>query len=190
MTTPMTPLAVSACTVTSALGCGLAAQRDALLRGRGGLRANDFGSAPRLGWIGRVDGVEDAALPAALAAWDCRNHRLAWLGLRQDGFLDRVRAARERYGARRVALLLGTSTASIGATEEAYRRLDADGRFPADLRRPALHAPDSLSAFAAAALALDGPCLTVSTACSSSAKVFASAARLLALGMGEYLRTG
>lgn len=185
MTTPMTPLAVSACTVTSALGRGLAAQRDALAHERSGLRPNDFGNAPRLGWIGRVDGVESVALPAALADWDCRNNRLAWLGLQQDGFLDRVRAARERYGARRVALLLGTSTASIGATEEAYRRLDDAGRFPADLRRPALHTPDSLGAFAAAALALEGPCLTVSTACSSSAKVFASAARLLALGLAD-----
>ena len=185
MMTPMRPLAVSACTVSSALGCGLQAQHDALRHGRGGLRPNDFGSAPRLGWIGRVADVEADALPAALAGWDCRNHRLAWLGLRQDGFLDRVQAARVRYGARRVALLLGTSTASIGATEEAYRRLDAAGRFPADLRRPALHAPDSLGAFVAAALALEGPSLTISTACSSSAKVFASAARLLALGLAD-----
>ena len=181
----MTPVAVSAITVSSALGRGLAAQREALRQGRSGLRRNDAGSAPRLGWIGRVDGVETTALPPALADWDCRNNRLAWLGLQQDGFLDRVLAARERHGARRVALLLGTSTASIGATEEAYRRLDGDGRFPADLRRPALHAPDSLSAFVAAALALQGPCLTLSTACSSSAKVFASAARLLALGLAD-----
>ena len=190
MTTPMTPLAVGACTVTSALGRGLAAQHDALRHGRGGLRPNDFGSAPRLGWIGRVDGVEAAVLPSALAGWDCRNHRLAWLGLQQDGFLDHVHAARERHGARRVALLLGTSTASIGATEEAYRRLDAEGRFPAGLRRPALHAPDSLSAFLAAALALEGPCITISTACSSSAKVFASAARLLALDLADAVVVG
>ena len=181
----MTPLAVTAHTATSALGHGLDAQLDALRGERSGLRPNDFSSAPLTCWIGRVDGLETAALPAALASWDCRNNRLAWLGLNQDGFLDRVRAARARYGAGRVALLLGTSTASIGATEEAYRRLDADGRFPVDLRRPALHAPDSLTAFAAAALGLEGPCLTISTACSSSAKVFASAARLLALGLAD-----
>ncbi|BFI94606.1 MAG: beta-ketoacyl-[acyl-carrier-protein] synthase family protein [Rhodanobacter sp.] len=185
MTKLMTPLAVSASTVSSALGCGLEAQHQALRQGRSGLRRNDFGSAPQLGWIGRVDGVENAALPSALAEWDCRNHRLAWLGLQQDSFIGRVQAARERYGAHRVALLLGTSTASVGATEEAYRRLDADGRFPADLRRHVLHAPGSLGGFVAAALALEGPCLTISTACSSSAKVFASAARLLALGLAD-----
>jgi 3-oxoacyl-[acyl-carrier-protein] synthase-1 len=179
----MTPLAVTAHTATSALGHGLDAQLDALRGERSGLRPNDFSSAPLTCWIGRVDGLETAALPAALASWDCRNNRLAWLGLNQDGFLDRVRAARARYGAGRVALLLGTSTASIGATEEAYRRLDADGGFPDDMLRPAIHAPHSLAAFVAAALALEGPCLTVSTACSSSAKVFASAERMLRLGL-------
>ena len=181
MLTP--PLAVTAYTATSALGHGLAAQLDALAHGRSGLRPNDIGSAPLACWIGRVEGVEATALPPALVDWDCRNNRLAWLGLRQDGFIDKVRIARERYGANRIALLLGTSTASIGATEEAYRRLDADGGLPDDMLRPAIHTPHSLSAFVAAALGLTGPCLTVSTACSSSAKVFASAARMIRLGL-------
>lgn len=181
----ITPLAVSACTATSALGHGLAAHARALARGESGLRPNDISSAPLPCWIGRVEGVEDAPLPAPLAGWECRNNRLAWLGLGQDGFLARVEAARARYGAHRIALMLGTSTASIGATEEGYRRLDADGRLPADLRRPAIHAPHSLSAFVAEALGLQGPCLTVSTACSSSAKVFANAERLIRLGLAD-----
>src|SRR5690242_21293578 len=83
----MTPLAVTAHTATSALGHGLDAQLDALRGERSGLRPNDFSSAPLTCWIGRVDGLETAALPAALASWDCRNNRLAWLGLNQDGFL-------------------------------------------------------------------------------------------------------
>ena len=179
----ITPLAVSAYTVSSALGHGLEAHLQALTAGRGGLRPNDISSVPLPCWIGRVEGVEDAPLPSPLTEWDCRNNRLAWLGLGQDNFLDRVRDARTRYGADRIALLLGTSTASIGATEEGYRRLDADGRLPADLRRPAIHAPHSLGAFVAMSLGLEGPCLTVSTACSSSAKVFASAERLIRLGL-------
>jgi 3-oxoacyl-[acyl-carrier-protein] synthase-1 len=179
----MTPLAVTAYTATTALGHGLAAQHDALAHARTGLRPNDFSSEALACWIGRVDGVESAPLPPALVDWECRNNRLAWLGLQQDGFIDQVRAARARYGATRIALLLGTSTASIGATEEAYRRLDADGGFADDMLRPAIHAPHSLSAFTAAALELTGPCLTVSTACSSSAKVFASAERLIRLGL-------
>ena len=183
MPTFMTPLAVTAYTATSAMGCGLAAQLDALRHARSGLRPNDISTTPLDCWIGRVDGVEAIALPAALEAWDCRNNRLAWLGLNQDGFLQRVHAARARYGAGRIALLLGTSTASIDATEKAYRQLGPDGAFPDDMRRPAVHTPHSLAAFVAAALELHGPCLTISTACSSSAKVFASAERLIQLGL-------
>ena len=185
MPDPIPPLAIAAYTATSALGRGLDAHLAAMREGRSGLRPNDFGAAPLPCWIGRVDGLEEdaAALPAALARWECRNNRLAWLGLQQDGFLERVQAARQRYGAHRVAVLLGTSTASIGATEEAYRRLDSDGGFPADLRRPLIHAPHSLVGFVAEALALTGPALTVSTACSSSAKAFANAERMLRLGL-------
>ena len=179
----MTPLAVTAYTATSALGHGLAGQLDALANSRSGLRLNDISSAPLTCWIGRVNGVETATLPAALTHWDCRNNRLAWLGLQQDDFIEKVALARARYGAGRIALLLGTSTASIGATEEAYRRLDPDGGMPDDMLRPAIHAPHSLCGFVAAALELTGPCLTVSTACSSSAKAFASAERMIRLGL-------
>ena len=179
---PMPPLTIRAYTATSALGRGLQAHADALANSRGGLSPNDFSVAPLDCWIGRVAGVEDEPLPVELAEWECRNKRLAWLALRQDGFADAVRATRERYGAARVAVLLGTSTSSIGATEEGYRRLD-HGRMPADLHRPVLHTPHSLAGFVAAAFDLDGPCLTVATACSSSAKVFANAERMIRMGL-------
>lgn len=185
MLPPITSLAIRAFTATSALGRGLEAHRRALQDARTGLRVNDFSLAPLACWVGRVDGLEAAPLPAALDAWECRNNRLAWLGLNQDRFVDAVRQARERYGAARVALLLGTSTASIGATEEAYRRLDPDGGFPDDMLRPPIHAPHSLASFVAEALGLEGPCLTISTACSSSAKVFASAERMIRLGLAD-----
>ncbi|MGN2242784.1 beta-ketoacyl-[acyl-carrier-protein] synthase family protein [Frateuria sp. GZRR33] len=190
MLQPIAPLAVSAYTATSALGRGREAHRRAIAEARTGLRANDFSLGPLECWIGRVDGLEQNPLPAALAAWECRNNRLAWAGLNQDGFLDAARAARERYGATRVALLMGTSTASIGATEEAYRRLDPDGGFPDDMLRRPIHAPHSLAGFLADALGLEGPCLTISTACSSSAKVFASAERLIRLGVVDAALVG
>ena len=177
------PLAVTAYTATSALGLGLGAHLDALGQQHSGLRANDFGDDPLACWIGRVPGIESTPLPDEYAQWDCRNNRLAWLGLHQDHFMSAVDAARHRYGASRIALLLGTSTASIGATEEGYRRLENDSRLPDDLHRRAIHTPHSLTAFVAAALAIGGPCLTISTACSSSAKVFAGAERLIRLGI-------
>ncbi len=145
---------------------------------------NDFTATPLNCAIGRVDALETATLPDAFADYDCRNNRLAWLGIGADDFLDAARAAIERYGAGRVALVLGTSTASIGATEEAYRDLE-DGRFPMRLRNPLLHTPHSLGVFLEAALGTRGPCITVATACSSSAKIFAQAERLLRAGVAD-----
>lgn len=178
------PLHIGAYTATSAVGQGKAALRDALAQSRSGLRANDFGDAPRLStWIGRVDGLETLQLPDTLARWDCRNNRLAWMGLQADGFMDAVARARAAYGPTRIALILGTSTSSIGETELAYTQLDAEGGFAAEQRRPDVHTPHSLALFVQEALGLAGPCETISTACSSSAKVFASAERLIRLGL-------
>ena len=120
-----------------------------------------------------------------LLEWDCRNNRLAWLALNSDGFMEQALAARGRYGADRIALVLGTSTSSIGATEEAYRRLLPDGQFPEDLRRTMAHTPHSTGDFVRAALGLEGVAATVGTACSSSAKAFAQAERLMRLGIAD-----
>lgn len=176
------PIFITAYTTTSALGRGLADHLDSLRKERSGLRDNDFTSEPLTCSIGRVTGLEQAALPDAYAAYECRNNRLAWLGIEADGFLDQARAAIGRYGADRVALLVATSTSSIGATEEAYARLD-DGHIPEDLRRPQVHTPHSLGIFLEHALGTCGPCLTTATACSSSAKVFAAAERMIHLGI-------
>ena len=151
------PLRITAYTTTTAAGPGKAALLSALRSGKSALRANDFGPSPLATWIGRVAGVESQALPKPLADWDCRNNRLAWLGLLADDFIDAAHAARERYGAARVALVLGTSTSSIGATEDAYRALDGEGRFPPDNRNPLVHTPHSLTRFVREALALEGP---------------------------------
>jgi 3-oxoacyl-[acyl-carrier-protein] synthase-1 len=182
MPQPIAPTRITAFTATSAVGVGVAAMQAAVEAERGGLRPNEFGPSPLATWVGQVDGL-DRPLPASLERWDCRNNRLAWLALQADGFCDAVAAARRRVGSSRVAVILGTSTSSIGATEDAYRLLDADGRFPVALRSTLVHTPHSLANFVQDALVLDGPCLTVSTACSSSAKAFAVAERMLRLGL-------
>ena len=182
MPNPIDPVTITAFTATSALGRGRDAHVEALRGRRGGLRANDFTEEPLTCAIGRVDGLETLSLPDAHARFECRNNRLAWLGAQGDGFLDAARAAVARHGADRVALLVATSTSSIGATEEAYARLE-DGRVPADLRRPEIHTVHSSGIFLEQVFGTRGPCLTTATACSSSAKIFAKAERLLRLGL-------
>lgn len=178
----MTPLPITHATVSTALGAGCAAHRRAIAAGRSGLQPCRFEDVTLPGWIGVVDGVDAAQLPDGLADHDCRNNRLAWLGLRQDGFLDAVAAARARWGAARVAVLLGTSTSGILQTELAYRRRGPDGALPADFHYAETHNTYSLAGFVRAALGLQGPAWVVSTACSSSAKVFGDAARLIEAG--------
>lgn len=124
-------------------------------------------------------------LPTHLKQWECRNNNLAWLGLNQDGFISAVSAAHDRYGKTRVAVVFGTSTSSIGATEEAYASLDGANRFPVHLRNPKIHTPHSTGEFIQQALGLEGVCITVATACSSSAKVFAQAQRLIGSGIAD-----
>lgn len=187
--TPITPLAITARTATTACGRGLASLRAALREGRSGLRANDFPGCDLTTHIGRVDGLEDAALPAEFAEWDCRNNRLAWLALNQDGVFEQMQVLREQHGATRVAIIVGTSTSSIGASEEAYQHLDGD-QFPAELRRPIVHTPHSLGDFLQQATGLRGPSVTVATACSSSAKVFAQAARMIHAGLVDAALVG
>lgn len=182
---PVAPLRINAYTVCSAVARGRKGTLEALRSRSGGLSENDFGPQPVQTYIGRVRGIEDEPLPEHLTHWDCRNNRLAWLGLRQDGFLDAVAAARERYGASRVAIVFGTSTSTIGATEEAYCSLDGDQQFPPQLRYPALHTPHSTGQFLQLALQLTGISVTIGTACSSSAKVFAEAERLIRSGLAD-----
>jgi 3-oxoacyl-[acyl-carrier-protein] synthase-1 len=186
----MPPVVITAFTATCAAGAGRVELLAALRSDRTGLRPNDFGRDPLATFVGRVAGVEDAPLPPEFSAYECRNNRLAARGAARDGFADAVARARARYGAERVALVLGTSTSSIGATEEAYSRLTPDGQFPDDLRYQAVHTPNSTGEFLQKLFGLANVAVTVATACSSSAKAFAQGARLLELGVADAVVVG
>ena len=180
----MNALALTAHTPTSAAGTGNVAGASALRAGRSGLRRCDLPDVDLETFIGRVEGLEDHPLEGELAPFDCRNNRLAELALQQDGFLDAVAGAVRRHGADRVAVLLGTSTSGIAATEEAYRRRDPEtGALPPDYDYRHTQNMYSLADYVATRLGLSGPAMVVSTACSSSAKVFADAWRHLRAGV-------
>ncbi|MGA9162820.1 MAG: beta-ketoacyl-[acyl-carrier-protein] synthase family protein [Thiobacillus sp.] len=172
-------------TAASCLGHGLEATLAALRAQKGGLAPCAFETVTDLPtYIGEVAGIDQAPLPASLAEYECRNNRLALLGLRQDGFNAAVGAAAARYGRRRVGVLLGTSTSGILQTEQAFRRRDpVTGALPDDFNYRTTHNTYSVADFVRSAFNLEGPAVVVSTACSSSAKVFASAARMIAAGL-------
>ena len=179
----MNPLLLSAYTVTTCLGRGIDATRAALRDGRSGLVPCAFESVQLNTWIGEVAAVDAERLPESLANYDCRNNRLTQMGLETDGFADRVREAIARYGKTRVGVFLGTSTAGILQTELAYRRRDpATGALPDDFHYRTTHNSFSLAEFTRDYFGLEGMAMAISTACSSSAKVFSAATRQLELG--------
>jgi 3-oxoacyl-[acyl-carrier-protein] synthase-1 len=180
----MTPLAIRAYTTSSAAGIGKAATAASLRDARSGLVPNDLEWAPLECWIGRVNAAEDVVLPAALAAYDCRNNRLALLALEQDGFVSAVAEVKRRHGPGRMGVFLGTSTSGIRSTEIAYQHRDRHtGRLPDDFCYGTVHNLDATTEFVRIVLGLTGPAMTISTACSSSAKVFCLAERFVRAGL-------
>jgi 3-oxoacyl-[acyl-carrier-protein] synthase-1 len=177
----MNPLRISNYTVSSAVGAGRVAHVEALRAGKTGLGRPAFDINTLDCWLGEVRDF-DVPLTGALAAFDCRNNRLAEFALTQDHFLDAVAESRERYGATRVGVFIGTSTSGVQHTELAYRARDASGALPDWFDQRRTQNIFSVAAFVALRLGLAGPALAISTACSSSAKVFAAASRAIAAG--------
>ncbi len=139
-------------------------------------------------------GLHLGAVAAALAAVDhlpqrhrSRNNALLLAALAQ--IRPEVDAVIARFGADRVAVVLGTSTSGIGESEAAWRHQHAQGHWPAgfDLRQLEIGSP---ALMLAELLDVQGPAHVISTACSSSAKALASAARLLDAGLCDAVITG
>ncbi len=180
----MKPLILTHFTATSCLGLGRAATLHALREQRSGLQRCTFETVDIPTYAGEVSGVDELVLPDALRPFDCRNNRLALLGLRQDGFLDAVQESVRRWGRRRIGVFLGTSTSGILQAELAYRRRDSTtGALPQDFDYATTQNSFSVAAFVRRVLDLGGPAAVVCSACSSSAKVFGSARRMIEAGL-------
>ena len=180
----MNPLLLSHFTATSCIGVGLDETLHSLREGAGGLAPCDFDIVDLDTFIGQVPGVDAEQIREDLHDYDCRNNRLAQLGLRQDGFDEAVQAKIDRFGHDRVGVFLGTSTSGILQTELAFRRCDpVTGALPADFNYSTTHNTFSVADFVRKYFNITGPAMVVSTACSSSAKVFGSAWRMINAGM-------
>ena len=180
----MNPLWLSHFTATSSIGRGLDQTLSTLKEQRSGLSPCTFDTVDLKTFVGEVAGLDDVKLPSHLSEYDCRNNRLAWLGLMQDGFDEAVRAAIKKYGRQRIGVFLGTSTSGILQTELAYRHRDPEtGTLPVGFVYRTTHNTYSVADFVHRHFDLSGPAVAVSSACSSSAKVFSSARRMMEAGL-------
>lgn len=177
---PISPLIITASSMVNALGRGKNATLMALQQKTSGLQpARDLEFST---WLGQVDGVDDYALEESLKQFNCRNNQLAKLALDTDNFRDAILKAKEKYGADRIGIFLGSSTSGSGATEIAYSQRDENGDLPADYDFMRTHNFTSLLDYTQQSLELTGVGQVISTACSSSAKVFAAAHRHIESG--------
>jgi len=167
----------------NATGCGKNAMLDAIRNNTSGLKEINYPSVDFETWFGEVVAVADVTIEPKLQRFDCRNNRLAKLGLDTDNFRADIIAAIERYGADRIGVFMGTSTSGKAETERAYRERDLDGKLPADFDILHTHNMASVQSYVQHSLGIKGVGLTISTACSSSAKVFATAHRHIEAGL-------
>lgn len=126
-------------------------------------------------YVGQVDALLPP-IPKRLSNYDCRNNQLLLAAYEQ--IRDDVENAIACYGKSRVAIVLGSSTSGISSGEQALKALNQFGEMP-----PEFHYKQqeigTCAEFFAAYLGLESLAYTITTACSSSAKVFTSAKRLL-----------
>jgi len=116
-----------------------------------------------------------------------RQHRLGWLGFEQ--IAGQVQDAIARWGADRVGAVVGTSTGGIEISERAFFEWRETGSLPAEYSLDD-HAFHSLARTLRSAAGWRGPTSVVSTACSSSAKAFSSARRLMRSGRCDAVLVG
>jgi 3-oxoacyl-[acyl-carrier-protein] synthase-1 len=116
-----------------------------------------------------------------------RNNQLALAAVTQ--IRPAVDEAIERYGAARIGLVLGTSTSGIAEGESALRQYAITGALPDQFHygQQELGSPASMLA---AKLGIGGPAYVHSSACASSAKALASAARLIRMGLCDAVLAG
>ncbi|MCW8900879.1 MAG: beta-ketoacyl-[acyl-carrier-protein] synthase family protein [Gammaproteobacteria bacterium] len=176
----MSPLIITASSMINALGRGKNATLAALLNNHSGLQLSsnlDFST-----WLGQVEGVNDYPLEDSLLTFNCRNNQLAKMTLDSDDFRDAINKAKVKYGADRIGVFLGSSTSGSEETEKAYLQRNEQGELPADYDFMHTHNFTSLLDYTQQSLGLTGVGQVISTACSSSAKVFSAAHRHIESG--------
>jgi 3-oxoacyl-[acyl-carrier-protein] synthase-1 len=174
-------LAITAWSLANVLGSSTKVVLDGIFTGT--VRLAPPSSTFPLSFSTHVGEMADLAPTTELpSSADVRLTRIALTAARD--VVVAAREAVERLGARRVALVLGACTGGLQASEVAFTYLRNGQEAPGydhDLQHPVHVAAFLLADYFGA----KGPVLTVSTACSSSAKALAIAARLLRRGQAD-----
>ncbi len=171
---------------TTAAGLNIQALRQAIASQTSGLRPNDYPGSTLETWVGRIMDID----AIDLGEWQSRNNALAALGLQQGTIVSRLQDLIERFSAKRIGVIMGSSTSSIDRTELAYTDLTEQGTLKPEFQQAKVHNPHAPSLFVAHHTGITGPAMTINTACSSSAKVFATGARWLSCGIVDAVLVG
>lgn len=181
-----TPVPITAWSAVNALGRSTAEVLAALDAGRSGLGPSPLPTTMET-VVGAVPG-ELAPLEGALAPYDCRLARIGMLAFEE--LREPLARAVARWGAERVAIVLGTSTGGLEQTEQAFDSWLKEGVIPSSYDYDRQHNFAALGELFASVAGVRGPTYVVSTACSSSGKVVASAARLMRAGLVDAVVAG
>ena len=169
------------------LGHGQVEVREALFASKpSGVKTTDFYAANRPLALGRVAATLPS-LEGAATGFHSRNNGLISLALSQ--IRAAVDVAISRHGPSRVGVVIGTSTSGIGEAELAIDEQVKSGALTKGYQYT-MQELGSPARFIAATLGTRWPTAVISTACSSSAKALASAARWLEAGLVDAVIAG
>ncbi|ULN64935.1 beta-ketoacyl-[acyl-carrier-protein] synthase family protein [Vibrio gigantis] len=150
------------------------------------IEASDMLNDGRHTVVGKIAG-ELPEIPPTLVKYSTRNNQLALSALKQ--IKDSIEQAKSQFGADRIAVVIGTSTSGISDGETALKHKLAHGDFPEDYHYSKQELGNT-SEFVSQYWSLTGPSYAISTACSSSGRVFIAAQRLLDSGMADAVLVG
>lgn len=143
------------------------------------------------GWLNNgqatVVGKVCSDLPSITGQFNTRNNQIALSVLMQ--IQADVEAAIARYGADRIAVVMATSTSGISDGEQAINALLQNKDVPENFHYQQQEL-GYLGEFVADYFKITGPTYSISTACSSSGRVFLSAKRLLKSGLVDAVIVG
>ncbi|WP_050620618.1 beta-ketoacyl-[acyl-carrier-protein] synthase family protein [Vibrio coralliirubri] len=182
------PIYIQDCGFHSALGSEIADIHGCLKDERESnmVEVNDMLNDGKHTVVGQIAG-ELPPIPSDLTQYATRNNQLALSALNQ--IQDSIEQAKSQFGADRIAVVIGTSTSGISDGEAAFKHKLDQGSFPEHYHYSKQELGNT-SEFVSQYCSLTGPSYAISTACSSSGRVFLTAQRLLDSGMADAVLVG